>query len=202
MQFSFDFAFRIQTERNDWRQSQYWSIFFFSFQKASKVIDQTEVTPLSEPFSESDIYSIMFSDSTRGDISPSDLGSGEGSGDEPFTLFSTDLFSGSDSTIESESTASGISTEGKTGTTEFGTEVTESSDITVGTTFEGSGTTIEEESSTSPEEGSGASSSDISTDETTESSQTSTATAESGSAFPSDIFITIFKAALLLCVFV
>lgn len=116
----------------------------------------------------------MFSDSTRGDISPSDLGSGEGSGDDDFTMFDTGFFTGSTVTgstavEESESPVSGVTTEGKTGTTEFGTEVTESSDITGETdvTIEGSGTTIEEGSGTSPEEGSGAS---ASTDEFTQTS--------------------------------
>ncbi|XP_077270107.1 proteoglycan-like sulfated glycoprotein papilin isoform X5 [Temnothorax americanus] len=143
-----------------------------------KLIDQTEATSLSSLFTKNDVYDTMFSDSTRGDISPSELGSGEGSGDDDFTMFDTGFFTGStigtESTDveESESPVSGITTEGKTGTTEFGTEVTES-DITEGTdvTLEGSGTTIEEESSISPEEGSGASAStDESTDEFTQTS--------------------------------
>ncbi|XP_070527125.1 papilin isoform X2 [Cardiocondyla obscurior] len=129
---------------------------------------ESEATTISSQFTEGDTYDTMFSDSTRGDISPSDLGSGEGSGDEGFTMFDTGFFTGS--TIETESTeeksespVSGITTEGKTGTTEFGTEVTESSDITEGTdiTLEGSGTTIEE--------GSGES---ASTDEFTQTSDT------------------------------
>ncbi|CAL1675129.1 unnamed protein product [Lasius platythorax] len=158
-----------------------------------KLIQQTELTPLSSPFTGSDIYDTMFSDSTRGDISPSELGSGEGSGDDDdFTMLYTDFFTGStvldtDSTAgeESESPVSGITTEGGTGTTEFGTEVTQSSDITEGTdvTLEGSGTTLEEGSGTSPEEGSGASASiDAFTEESTvEGTQASTSavTAES-----------------------
>lgn len=165
-----------------------------------KLIQQP--TPLSSPFTGNDIYDTMFSDSTRGDISPSDLGSGEGSGDETdFTVFNSSFFSSSsfdtDSTAveESESSTSGITTEGKTGTTEFGTEVTQSSDISEGTdvTYEGSGTTVEEGSGTSPEEGSGASAStDAITEESTvEGTQASTSavTAESSdSKFLSNIF--------------
>ncbi|RLU15132.1 hypothetical protein DMN91_013019 [Ooceraea biroi] len=144
-----------------------------------KLVEQTEATPLTSPFS--DIYDMMFSDSTRGDISPTDLGSGEGSGDEDFTLFNTGFFTGGTSDAhsttveESASPFSGVTTEGKSGTTEFGTEVTESSDITEETdmTIEGSGTTIDEEFSTSPEEGSGAS---ASTEATTESGSTESET--------------------------
>lgn len=174
-------------------------------QKATlgKLIQQTELTPLSSPFTGSDIYDTMFSDSTRGDISPSELGSGEGSGDDDdFTMLYTDFFTGStvldtDSTAgeESESPVSGITTEGGTGTTEFGIEVTQSSDITEGTdvTLEGSGTTLEEGSGTSPEEGSGASASiDAFTEESTvEGTQASTSavTAESDSKFLSNIYL-------------
>lgn len=152
-------------------------------------MEHTEATSLS---SGSDIYDTMFSDATRGDISPSELGSGEGSGDDDFTMFNTGFFTGStDSTgvPESESPVSGITTESKTGTTEFGTEVTESSDITEGTdvTLEGSGTTIEEGSGTSPEEGSGAS---ASTDEFTQ-------TSESDSTFLSNILIIFFNKAII-----
>lgn len=161
--------------------------FFISFQK---LIDQTQATP-SSPFTGSDLYDTMFSDSTRGDISPSELGSGEGSGDDDFTMFDTGFFTDStidtDSTTveESESPISEITTEGKTGTTEFGTEVTESSDITEGSdvTLEGSGTTIEEGSGTSPEEGSGAS---ASTDEFTQTSEST-----SDSTFLPNILIII-----------
>lgn len=160
------------------------ALFLISFQK---LIDRTQATPPSS-VSGSDIYDTMFSDSTRGDISPSDLGSGDGSGDDDFTMFDTGFFTGStvDTTVEeSESPASGATTEGKTGTTEFGTEVTEPSDITDETdvTIEGSGTTIEEGSGTSPEEGSGAS---ASTDEFTQ-------TSASDSTLLSNIPITIFK---------
>lgn len=178
----------------------------FLLQKAmkGKLIEQTEPTPLSSPFIGSDIYDTMFSDSTRGDISPSDLGSGEGSGDDnDFTMFDTSLFTGStvldtDSTAieESESPVNETTMEAGTGTTEFGTEVTESSDITEDTdvTFEGSGTTIEEGSGTSPEEGSGASAStNAFTEETTvEETQASTSavTAESDSRFLSHICFT------------
>lgn len=143
------------------------------------------MTPPSSLFTGSDIYDTMFSDSTRGDISPSDLGSGDGSGDDDFTMFDTGFFTGStvDTTVEeSESPASGATTEGKTGTTEFGTEVTESSDTDeTDVTIEGSGTTIEG-SGTSPEEGSGAS---ASTDEFTQ-------TSVSDSTFLSNILTTIF----------
>lgn len=152
-----------------------------------KLIEQTEATSPSS-FTGSDIYDTMFSDSTRGDISPSDLGSGEGSGDDDFTMFDTSFFTGRTSE-ESESSASGITTElqSKTGTTEFGTEVTESSDILeTDVTLEGSGTTIDEGSGTSPEEGSGAS---ASTDEFTQ-------TSESDSMFLSNILITVFKKAI------
>lgn len=147
---------------------------FFSFQKASigRLVKQT--TPLTSPFTESDVYDTMFSDSTRGDISPSELGSGEGSGDADFTVFSTDFFTdsslGTSFTEESETPVSGATTEGRTGTTEFEIETTESSDITeeTDTTLEGSGTTIEEGFDTTSEEGSGASSStDAFTDITT-----------------------------------
>lgn len=167
--------------------------FLGFFQKLGKLKQTSEATPLSSLITghdnESDIYDTMFSDSTRGDISPSELGSGEGSGDDDFTVFNTGFFTGStDSTgiLESESPVSGITTEDKTGTTEFGTEVTESSDITEGTdvTLEGSGTTIEEGSDTSPEEGSGAS---ASTDEFTQ-------TSESDSMFPSKLIIVFNKA--------
>ncbi|XP_072747679.1 papilin isoform X3 [Anoplolepis gracilipes] len=153
-----------------------------------KLIEQTEATS----FTGSDPYDTMFSDSTRGDISPSDLGSGEGSGDDTdFTIFNTNFFTGStifdtDSTaVEESESPIKETTESGTGTTEFGTEVTESSDLTEGTdvTFEGSGTTVEEGSGTSPEEGSGASvSTDALSEETTvEGTQTSTSavTAES-----------------------
>lgn len=116
----------------------------------------------------------MFSDSTRGDISPSELGSGEGSGEADFTIFDTSYFTGSTLsaavTEESETPVSGATT--GTGTTEFGTEMTESSDITreSDVTFEGSGTTIEE--------GSGAS---ASTDALTEETSIEGSTSESGS---------------------
>jgi len=168
------------------------SVFFF--QKIDK-LKQTEAIPLSSLTTghdnESDIYDTMFSDSTRGDISPSELGSGEGSGDDDFiTVFNTGFFTDSTdstgATLESESPVSEITTESKTGTTEFGTEVTESLDITEGTdvTLEGSGTTIEEGSGTSPEEGSGAS---ASTDEFTQ-------TSESDSMFLSKLIIVFNKA--------
>lgn len=160
-----------------------------------KLIEQTEATSLSSPFTGSDIYDTMFSDSTRGDISPSELGSGEGSGDDDFTMFDTGFFTGStidtDFTAveESESPINKFTTENKIGTTEFGmdSDVTESSDITERTdvTFEGSGSTIKEGSSISPEEGSGAS---ASTDEFIQAS-----TSESDGMFLSNIFITIFK---------
>lgn len=157
-----------------------------------KLIEQTELTSLSSPFTGSDIYDTMFSDSTRGDISPSELGSGEGSGDDnDFTMFETNFFTGSTShdtdstaTEESESPANETTIEAGTGTTEFGTEVTESSDITdTDVTFEGSGTTIEEGSGTSPEEGSGASASTSAvTEETTvEETQASTSAVTSES---------------------
>ncbi|XP_011689368.1 PREDICTED: papilin isoform X5 [Wasmannia auropunctata] len=121
-----------------------------------KLIEETEATSPSSLFTGSDTYDTMFSDSTRGDISLSELGSGEGSGDDNFTMFDTSFFVGSTidigSTVveESESSVSEITTEGKAGTTEFGIDVTEPSDITQGTdvTLEGSGT--------NPEEGSGA----------------------------------------------
>lgn len=128
----------------------------------------------------------MFSDSTRGDISPSDLGSGEGSGDDDFTMFDTGLFTGSTgSDVDSNSASpfSGITTEGRSGTTEFGTEMTESSDIT-DVTYEGSGTTSEEGSGTSPEEGSGATT-DTFTEETTVN--VTEATTESGSTFSREV---------------
>jgi len=132
-----------------------------------KLIEQIEATTPNLLFTGSDTYDIMFSDSTRGDISLSELGSGEGSGDDNFTMFDTSLFTGSTidigSTVvkENESSVSGITTEGKTGTTEFETDVNESSDITEGTdvTLEGSGTSFE---------GSGAS-----TDEFTQETQVS-----------------------------
>lgn len=170
-----------------------------------KLIEQTELTSLSSPFTGSDIYDIMFSDSTRGDISPSELGSGEGSGDDEFTMFDTSkLFTYStgfntDSTAieESESPVNETTIEAGTGTTEFGTEVTESSDITEGTdvTFEGSGTTIEEGSGTSPEEGSGASASTSAvTEETTvEETQASTSAVTSESDSKLNISIIIYS---------
>ncbi|KAL6256089.1 hypothetical protein P5V15_013324, partial [Pogonomyrmex californicus] len=150
-----------------------------------KFVEQTEATPLITLSTESDIYDTMFSDSTRGDISPSELGSGEGSGDDDdFTMFDTSLFTGStvDTDItaveENKSPVSEITTEGKTGTTEFEIEVTESSDVTKGTdvTLEGSGTTIEDEFDTIPEEGSGASTStnEFTEEITTEETQAST----------------------------
>lgn len=120
--------------------------------KIGKLIEQTEATTPNLLFTGSDTYDTMFSDSTRGDISLSELGSGEGSGDDNFTIFDTSLFTGSTitdigSTVveESESSISGITTEGKTGTIEFGTDVNEPSDITEGTdvTLEGSGTSFE-----------------------------------------------------------
>lgn len=160
-----------------------------------KLIEQTEATSLSSSFTGSDIYDTMFSDSTRGDISPSELGSGEGSGDDDFTMFDTGFFT--DSTIdtdftaveESESPVSEITTESKIGTTEFGTDsdATESSDITEGidVTLDGSESTIEEGSGTSPEEGSGAS---ASTDEFTQAS-----TSESDGTFLSNILIISFQ---------
>jgi len=141
---------------------------------------------------------MMFSDSTRGDISPSDLGSGAGSGDDDFTMFDTGFFTGStvdvgSTTVEEDASPfSGVTTEGKSGTTEFGTEMTESSDITEETdvTFEGSGTTIEE---TSPEEGSGASTfTDAFTEESTMEA-TEASTAESGSTSSSSTIISTFK---------
>lgn len=147
----------------------------------AKLVDQTEATPLSSPFTGSDIYDTMFSDSTRGDISPSDLGSGEGSGDDDFTIFDTTFFVDKYSTVEkSDTPVSGATTESKTGTTEFGTEVTESSDITE-ETAEGSGTTIEEETDAT-----------ASTDETTMEGTT-----ESGSAFFLSILARIFQKKLL-----
>ncbi|XP_019882164.2 papilin isoform X4 [Camponotus floridanus] len=163
--------------------------------KMGKLIEQTELTSLSSPFTGSDIYDMMFSDSTRGDISPSELGSGEGSGDGDFTMYETKFFTDStsfdtDSTIEkSESPVNETTIEAGTGTTEFGTEVTESSDITEGTdvTFEGSGTTIEEGSGTSPEEGSGASASTSAvTEETVEETQASTSAVTSESDISSE----------------
>lgn len=182
MRFSFDFAETGRTGATIAAAER-----LFSFQGAiSKLEGETDATIPSSALSESDVYDTMFSDSTRGDISPSDLGSGEGSGDEEFTVFSTDFFStGSDSTDkeESESPASGITTEGKTGTTEFGTEVTESSDI-IGTdvTLEGSGSTIEEGSGTSPEEDSSAST-DAFSETTVKGTESSAASTEFGSTF-------------------
>lgn len=153
-----------------------------------KLIEQTEATSLSSLFTGSDIYDTMFSDSTRGDISPSELGSGEGSGDDEFTMFETDFFT--DSTIntaveESESPVSEITREDKIGTTEFGTEVTEQSDITEETdvTLEGSGT--------SSEEGSGAS---TPTDEFTREIQVST----SDGTFLSNILVTVPKTIIII----
>lgn len=183
MRFSFDFTETGQTGVTIAAAER-----IFSFQEAiSKLEGETDTT--SSGLSEGDIYNTMFSDSTRGDISPSDLGSGEGSGDEDFTVFNTNFFSTDEG--KSESPASG--TEGKTGTTEFGTEVTESSDITEGTdvTFEGSGTTIEEGSGTSPEEGSSAST-DMFSETTVAETESSAASTESGSTFlliPKYIFL-------------
>ena len=145
-----------------------------------KLIEQIEATTPNLLFTGSDTYDIMFSDSTRGDISLSELGSGEGSGDDNFTMFDTSLFTGSTidigSTVvkENESSVSGITTEGKTGTTEFETDVNESSDITEGTdvTLEGSGTSFE---------GSG-----TSTDEFTQETQVSVSEFDS-------MFLTLYR---------
>ncbi|XP_011062335.1 PREDICTED: papilin [Acromyrmex echinatior] len=150
-----------------------------------KLIEQTETTTPNLLFTGSDTYDIMFSDSTRGDISLSELGSGEGSGDDNFTMFDTSLFTGStidiDSTVveESESSISEITTEGKTGTTEFGIDVNESSDITEGTdvTLEGSGTSFE---------GSGAS-----TDEFTQETQVSVSKFDRTTEQSTDYSVTI-----------
>ncbi|XP_036145237.1 papilin isoform X3 [Monomorium pharaonis] len=147
-----------------------------------KLIEQTEATSQSSSFTGSDAYDTMFSDSTRGDISPSELGSGEGSGDDEFTMFDTDFFTDStvdtDSTVaeESESPVNGTM-EDKIGTTEFGTEVTEQSGITEETdeTLEGSGI--------SSEEGSGAS---TFTDEFTRETQTSTLESDGMTEQPTD----------------
>lgn len=198
MRFSFDFAETGRTGATIAAAER-----LFSFQEAiSKLEGETDATTPSSALSKSDIYDTMFSDSTRGDISPSDLGSGEGSGDDEFTVYSTDFFStGGDSTDkeESESPASGITTEGKTGTTEFGTEVTESSDITGMTdvTFEGSGSTIEEGSGTSPEEDSSAST-DAFSETTTKGTESSAASTESGSRFLSIYTFTIRLADIVL----
>lgn len=184
-------------------------LFVLQEAKIGKLIEQTELTSLSSPFTGSDIYDTMFSDSTRGDISPSELGSGEGSGDDnEFTMFNTGSFADSTldtdftATEESESPVNETTIEAGTGTTEFGTEVTESSDITEGTdvTFEGSGTTIEEGSGTSPEEGSDASAStNAVTEETTvEETQASTSAVTSESDSKLNISIITFKSLLSL----
>jgi len=153
--------------------------------KIGKLIEQTEATSSSSLFIANDTYDIMFSDSTRGDISLSELGSGEGSGDDNFTVFDTSFFASSTidigSTVkESESPISEITTEGKTGTIEFEIDVTES-DITEETdvTFEGSGI--------SPKEGSGTS---TSTDEFVE--ETRASTSEFDSRFFSQIYLLYF----------
>jgi len=124
--------------------------------KISKLIEQTEATSSSSLFIANDIYDIMFSDFTRGDISLSELGSGEGSGDDNFTIFDTSFFAsstidiGSTAVEESESPIGEITTESKTGTIEFGIDVTESDIIEeTDVTLEGSGITSEEGSGTS-----------------------------------------------------
>lgn len=140
----------------------------------------------------SDIYDTMFSDSTRGDISPSELGSGEGSGDDDFTVFDTTFFvdSSAFTTIEKSDIppVSGATTESKTGTTEFGMEVTESPEIIEETDAmaEGSGATVEEETDTSA------------SSEGTTMEGTQAATTESGSAFLSSTLVRIFQRRSLL----
>jgi len=155
--------------------------------KIGKLIEQTEATSPSSLFIARDTYDIMFSDSTRGDISLSELGSGEGSGDDNFTIFDTSFFAsstidiGSTAVEESESPISEITTEGKTGTIEFGIDVTES-DFTEETdiTFEGS--------AISPEEGSGTS---TSTDEFAQ--ETRASTSEFDSRFFNQIYLLYFS---------
>lgn len=185
----------IEGIRNVVVEASQFLFFFSSFQEPAlaRLVKQTEATPLSSPFTGSDIYDTMFSDSTRGDISPSELGSGEGSGDDDF-VFDTTFFIDSSkvTTVEkSDTPISEATTDSKAGTTEFGTEVTESSDITEETdvTIEGSGTTIEEEES-------GATASTDVEETTLEGTQA--ATTKAGSTFLLNILIKFFKKKSLL----
>lgn len=193
MQFCFDSASHRGSERSEARSWKHRSSFFSSlFQRPTlaRLVKQTEATPSSSPFASSDTYDTMFSDSTRGDISPSELGSGEGSGDEDF-VYDTTFFIDSSriTTVEkSDTPISGATTDTKPGTTEFGTEVTESSDITEGTdvTIEGSGTTTEEEES------------DATASTEAEGTTIEAATTEAGSTFLLNTLVKIVKSKLLL----
>lgn len=145
-----------------------------------RLVAQTEATPLSSPYTGNDIYDTMFSDSTRGDIQPSELGSGGSSSDDDFTVFDTTFFVDNSlfTTVEKSDTPVSGAT-GKTGTTEFGTEVTESSDITdeSDATAEGSGAFMEETAFT---------------EETALTEETTEGTADTGSTFLSYTLVRIF----------